>query len=61
MREVRSYIVRVYGRKTNGQPEGTVEIVSTGERLALTSADHLWSLISHQSTRRTTRRRSFEK
>ncbi len=61
MREVRSYIVRVYGRKANGQLQGTVEVVSTGERLTLASAEQLWSLLSYRSTRRATRPRSSGK
>lgn len=61
MPEARSYIVRVYGRKTNGQLQGTVEIVSTGKRMTLKSAEHLWSLIGHRSARRAIRRRALAK
>ncbi len=61
MREVRSYIVRVYGRKANGKLQGTVEVVSTGDRLALASAEQLWTIVSRADQQRTMQRRSLKK
>lgn len=61
MREARSYIVRVYGRKANGHLQGTVELVSTGDRQALASAEQLWAIVSRADRQRTMQRRSPKK
>jgi len=61
MREARSYIVRVYGRRPGGGLDGVVEVVGAGRRVSFRTAVELWSIVSRRSPRRLPSGRRYDK
>ena len=61
MREARSYIVRIYGRRPGGSLDGVVELVGAGRRVSFRTAGELWAIVSRRPPRRPPSGRRYDK